>query len=143
MKYSQQFTKDGQTVIGSWFLLGTAVLGPIWLLVQKMWMPALIYFLICVASVVSGAFLWPFLAIPFFMPFLTSSLVRAWYRSQGWDEIGGVARTAAAIPKPVAQETDRIAKLESELAAMKQTAPVPKAKPVDTDERGIPTYSLD
>lgn len=75
--YTLVFAKDDKRVAVSYPLLGSFLLGPVWLLISMALMPALIYFLICLAT---GGLAWVVL------PFFTPALCRRWYESQGWTE---------------------------------------------------------
>lgn len=73
------FEKGDRRVRGSWLLLGCFLLGPLWLVLHRMWMPALIYLLIAIFTGGIGIFL---------LPFFCAALCRSWYVGQGWKELG-------------------------------------------------------
>lgn len=149
-KYTVTFRRDDDEKSASFLLLGTFLLGPIYLLFFQMWAPAIIFLLISLVIWLLGLMVAPHLIIAgIALPFLAENLARKWYLSHGWKEVlDGSTKQAANAGNPKekisALERAQIALLEAQTEAIKKGSrtPVPSSKAVVATDDSVPTYRL-
>ena len=144
-KYTVTFRMDDREKSASFLLLGTFVLGPIYLLFFQMWGPALIFFLISLGIWIIALLISPvLLVLLILLPFCAEYLVRKWYLSNEWDEVLDESAPRQTKEKTTALERAQIAFLEAQTEAIKK-ASIPaiqtKKEPTTADE-GVPPYKL-
>lgn len=139
-KYTVSYRKAGEEKKGSFLMVGTFLLGPLWLLICGMWGPALVYTALALFTFfLSLAFPLLFLAL-LFLPFFTGRIVRKFYLENGWEEVtDGKTLLPAAQKAPTALEQAQIELLKAQTEAIRR-GEVKKAAPEDDDD--VPTYRL-